>query len=351
MSTVYCVCLDQEGAVKNSRDVVARPDAVMPRTDMLRRLHGHAWTIAPTLRHRVKPFQGPEAVPWSTTLHDPVMGEIQLTGLFQDQPESDTLVLVLHGLGGTATSAYCFNGARAAEQAGFACLRIYMRGADRSGEDVYHIGLTEDLEAALQSDEVRRFKHVFLLGYSLGGHTVMRAALDEVDPRITAVAAICPPIDLHASQKLFDTRREQWFYRRDVLRSLKGIYRNTAARRSLTFSYRDVRRVRTLWDWDRLVVIPRFGYHDVFDYYLRESMVHRLHAARHPMLVVMARNDPMVLADTVEHALISPPHTVQVRWVQRGGHVLSPPPAARGTDTAPGHETPHRPWRANKQCH
>lgn len=321
----------------------------MPQTDVLRRLRGHAWTIGPTLRHRVKPFQAPPAEPWSTTLNDPVMGEIKLTGLFRDQPQSDTLVLILHGLGGTATSAYCFNGARAVEQAGFACLRMYMRGADRSGEDVYHVGLTADLRAALSSDVVARFKHVFLLGYSLGGHTVMRAALDEVDPRITAVAAICPPIDLHASQKLFDTRREQWFYRRDVLSSLKDIYRNTAARRSLTFSYREVRRVRTLWDWDRLVVVPRFGFHDVFDYYLREGMVHRLNAARHPMLIVMARNDPMVIAETVEHALVHAPRCVQVRWLQRGGHVFFPATADLGMTSESGIEAQIMQWFAEKR--
>ena len=47
--------------------------------------------------------------------------------------------------------------ARAAERAGFACLRLAKSGADRDGEDFYHAGLREDVEAAVASDALRRF--------------------------------------------------------------------------------------------------------------------------------------------------------------------------------------------------
>ena len=84
-------------------------------------------------------------------------------------------------------------GAAAAEMAGLSCLRMNLRGSDRMGEDYYHGGLTVDLHAALASSEAQRYRRIYLLGYSLGGHVVLRLATEPADPRLVAVAAVCAP--------------------------------------------------------------------------------------------------------------------------------------------------------------
>jgi uncharacterized protein len=51
---------------------------------------------------------------------------------------------------------------------------------------------------------VARYRRIFLLGYSVGGHVALRAAIECKDPRLCAAAAICPPLDLNAATKAFD---------------------------------------------------------------------------------------------------------------------------------------------------
>ena len=47
------------------------------------RLIGHAWTLAPTLRHSLRPQdQAPEGQTWTTDIIDELRGTIQLSGHF-----------------------------------------------------------------------------------------------------------------------------------------------------------------------------------------------------------------------------------------------------------------------------
>jgi len=125
-------------------------------------------------------------------IKDPVMGHVRLTGLLSVVAGADTIVVIVHGLSGNASSRYCASAARAAEQAGFSSLRLSLRGADYSGD--------EDVWGALAAPAIARYRHVLLLGYSVGGHIVLRAAIEQLDDRVRAAAAICPPLDLdHAA--------------------------------------------------------------------------------------------------------------------------------------------------------
>ena len=113
------------------------------------RLSGHLWTIGPALLTRVRAPHAPPSRPFRTSLPDPSLGKVRLSGILSEVEGSDTLVLIVHGLSGNALSPYCTYAARAVARAGFSSLRLSMRGADFSGEDIFHGGTTEDLRAAL----------------------------------------------------------------------------------------------------------------------------------------------------------------------------------------------------------
>src|SRR5262249_46297455 len=119
-------------------------------------LSGHGWTIGVWLRYTVRPDVAPPSAEWAVVAEDPRLGPVRLTGRIR-HTESKTLVLLVHGLGGDIEAPYMIAGARAAEAAGFACLRLNLRGADRRGEDFYHAGLTADLHAAVSSEEIARY--------------------------------------------------------------------------------------------------------------------------------------------------------------------------------------------------
>ncbi|HEX9945357.1 MAG TPA: alpha/beta fold hydrolase [Thermoanaerobaculia bacterium] len=286
-------------------------------------VRGHFWTIAPRLRHGVRPLQPPESGPFRTTLLDPVAGEVPVTGWLREAPGSDEILVVVHGLGGCTESHYMHRAAQAAEAAGLSCLRINLRGCDRQSGDFYHAGLTDDLHAALASDPLSRYRRIYLLGYSLGGHVALRFATEDADPRLAAVAAVCSPLDLALSQREIDAP-SRWVYRRYLLGNLMRIYAAVAARRPVPMPVEEAARLRTLLDWDDRIVAPRHGFAGAADYYARASVAPRLADLRVPALLLNSESDPMVPAGPVRAALKGAAPRLEVRWVSGGGHVAFP---------------------------
>ncbi|APR81803.1 Hydrolase, alpha/beta fold family protein [Minicystis rosea] len=284
---------------------------------------GHAWTILPALRNYARPPRAVRTRRFTTTVSDARFTTVRINGVLSEVSDADTLALIVHGLGGNAESAYCITAARAALGAGISSLRLSLRGADGSGEDIFHGGLTADLWAALASPELARYRRVVLVGYSVGGHIAVRAAVERRDPRLTAAAAVCPPLDLAAASRALDALVRR-FYRSHVFAGLDDTYAITAARRGLPVPVARVRRARTAAERDDLTVVPRFGFRDAADYYARESAVAALHRLAIPTLVVATRADPVVPPEATVPAVAHASKALTFRFADRGGHVYFP---------------------------
>jgi uncharacterized protein len=308
---------------------------------------GHLWTIAPVLRHRMRPFAAPAALPWSTTVRDAQYGSISLRGLLSERADADTCVIVVHGLGGTTQTHYCVQAARAVEAAGFSCLRLALRGADRDGEDFYHAGMVPDLEAAIASEPLRRYARLLVIGYSLGGHVVLRYALAPSDSRVRAVAAICSPLDLDLGARHIDGPAA-FIYRRHVLNGLNAIYAEVARRRPVPTPLARVLRARTIREWDSLTVVPRHGFENVEHYYRTVSVGPSLARLELPALLLHSRGDPMVPPRTYEAHLASAGPRVTLRWLDGGGHVGYPGALSLGEQASPGVESQALCWLARQ---
>ena len=245
-----------------------------------------------------------------------------LTGRLQ-AGRGDELVVVVHGLGGSHRSPYMVAAARAAAQAGLACLRLNLRGADRRGRDFYHAGLTDDLRAALGAPDLARFRRIYLLGYSLGGHLCLRyVAEPDRDARVHSVATVCAPLDLSAGARAID-RPQRSLYRAHVLRGLKDIYAEVARRRPVPLAPQEARRIRTLRGWDERVVAPRFGFDSADHYWRSQSAGPLLPRVSVPTAMVVTRHDPMVPLRTLAPYLAAGA-SVRAQVVPTGGHVGFP---------------------------
>ncbi len=237
---------------------------------------------------------------------------------------TDLMVLV-HGLGGSAESTYMRRAATVGVKAGFDVLRLNLRGAGGQGSDIYHGGLSDDLAAVVAAPDLVAYQRVVFLGFSLGGHLALRLATHVSDARVRAVAAVCSPLHLGAGQQAID-RRSAWLYRRYVLSGLKASFARVATGETWAEARPAVRRVTTILDFDRHTVVPRFGFADPADYYDRASVGPRLNALRVSSLLVAARHDPMVPASTIEPWLgYDTTGRLDVRWQASGGHVGMPP--------------------------
>lgn len=305
--------------------------------DWRARVRGHRYTVGPWLRHVLSPTPLPPGAPWSTCVDDPKVGRVRLTGRLGleprctpdragarrssgETPDDLPLVIVVHGLGGNLESHYVRDAAQAATRAGLPHLLLNLRGADFSGDDMFHAALTDDFDAVMRSPALATRTKMAILGYSIGGHLALRYATESPDSRLVAVAAICPPLDLARSVAVMD-RPEKWVYRKNILIALKEAFAAIARRRGAGVPFDDVRRIDTFRAWDEHVVGPRFGFSCVDRYYAEASVAPRLSRVRVPALVVVSDADPIVTPESVCPVLGGVSGLVDVRWVRRGGHV------------------------------
>ncbi len=313
----------------------------MNKHSVHRELHGHYWTLSSHVRGLLRPERAPVDEPFVTHIDDEIAGRVAISGRIAIPERARDLVVILHGLGGTVQSRYMLLAARAVLDEGAACLRLHLRGADRSGSDFYHAGLTHDLDAVLSSERFARFERIFVMGYSLGGHVSLRWATtpSASDSRVRAIAAICPPIDLARGVREIQRldRRPYQYY---VLRSLMAHYAAVAAHHGVhprlsPLPVSVVRRIRTILEWDERIIAPRYGFRSADHYYEEVGVGPYLRAIRVPTLLVAADADPMVPHATVRPALRDASESVRVVWTSRGGHVGFPDDLVLGIEACP----------------
>jgi uncharacterized protein len=276
----------------------------------------HLLTIAPTIRGRIVPYKAPPSVPWGTCIQDPDVGPVVLSGKLTRLAKGRRLVVIVHGLSGGPDSFYCLRAAGIAEECGYSSLRLALRGADLQGEDVHHAALAADLLGVFKAPDILDdYDEIHVLAYSLGGHMALHAAIGDLPPVVKKIAAICPPFDLQPCQQHIDSSR---IYRANLVWGLRAIYRALAKRGRIHDI--DLRQVRSIWDWDRLVICKRFGFDDPPDYYERMSIRSRYHQTKVPLLIVGSKHDPLVPFKTVQDHLADS-EKVTIRFLKNEGHV------------------------------
>lgn len=237
------------------------------------------------------------------------------------------IVLVLHGLEGSARSGYALETYRALAAHGVRGVGLNFRSC--SGEPnralrSYHSGETGDLGFVLDlladryPDAARG-----AIGYSLGGNVLLKylgergaGALD----RVNAAAAVSVPYDLAAGADCLE-RGIARLYGKFFLRSLRSKLR---AKRALLDGACDLARALragTLREFDDAATAPLHGFADADDYYRRSSSARFLAAIEAPVLLIHARDDPFLPSHFVPHGAIRDNPRLVARFADRGGHV------------------------------
>jgi predicted alpha/beta-fold hydrolase len=306
------------------------------------RLHGHLYTVGPRLLARVKPQAEPPFTRWTRRVVEGAH-EVALSGLLSEPDGAQTLAIILHGCGGNPQSPYASRLARFLYDAGHAVLRLAWRGADLSGEDLYHAAQTADVHAVLADPVFERYSRVWAIGFSLGGHACLHVAHESRDLRLTAVATVCPVLHLLETNRFIDSP-EAAFYRRYTLSGLRAGYVQMHARGRAPSSIEAVRRASTFRAYDALTVVPRYGFASVDDYYERACVSRVLARIERPTLVVSARHDPMLPSHIAERVLPTLSPAVTFRWAERGGHCAFPGTLDLGEATELGLEAQLHAW-------
>lgn len=303
---------------------------------------GNAQTIWPALFS--KRFDGPPPrytrERWSAPDGDFI--DVDWQGDDLDAP----LLVMFHGLEGSSASHYAQSFAHWAREHGWRFAVVHFRGC--SGEmnlapRAYHSGDFEELDWVLARVRAQHRGWIAAAGVSLGGNVLLRWAEEagESASRVMgAVCAISSPIDLAAGGRAIGSGFNRQVYTRMFLRTMKPKALAKWAQHPGLFDRDKLLAARTLHDFDNVFTAPLHGFRDADDYWQRGSAKPQLARIRIPALVLNARNDPFVPADSLPTArevggfvtLWQPPHGGHVgfpggRWP---GHVLTLPGQVMG---------------------
>ena len=207
------------------------------------------------------------------------------------------LVLLIHGLTGSAESLYIMSQARVLLDRGHRVLRLNLRGAGPSRavcRGQYYAGRSQDfrellslLPAELTQDGVAA------VGYSLGGAMLLKYLGEEgVAAPLVAAASVSAPIDLSATCRNM-MRPRNWLYHRYILGEMKreatgeGAALSPAERSSIL-------QAETIWHYDDAFIAPRHGFAGAEDYYARCRPVQFMPGIRVPTLVLASLDDPWI---------------------------------------------------------
>jgi len=268
---------------------------------------------------------------WSCLVPDATYRTVRLYGKLshpadpQATADGSELLILVHGLGGSAESGYMRYAAKVARAAGLSCLRLNQRGADLQGEDYYHAGLWQDLNCVVSDAAFARFDAIYLLGYSIGGQLCLHwAAKGNLGAsRVRAVAAVCAPLDLAPASAHLDGLGSS-IYRAHILKGLKRAYSAVAARRAVPVPVPIAKRITLMHEWDDRVTAPRHAFQSADHYYAQASAQQCLRDITCPTLMVVAEHDPMVPISTLTPVLDDLPRCMLVKRLARGGHVGFP---------------------------
>lgn len=236
------------------------------------------------------------------------------------------LLVILHGLEGSADSHYIRRLLRECQKQRLAAVVHHHRGC--SGEDnrlarSYHSGDTADISHSLQTLK-QRYPHSPLLavGYSLGGNVLAKYQGEFAEKSLLSRAAVVSaPLALASCAK----RLEKGFskvYQSYLIRQLqqKMLLKLERGNSQLPLNGEAIKRLNTFYDFDHQVTAPLHGFNGVDDYYQRASALPLLGKIAKPTLIIHAADDPF-MTDAVIPSLAHLPACVEYELHANGGHV------------------------------
>jgi len=242
------------------------------------------------------------------------------------------IVIVLHGLEGSARSGYAIESYRHLRARGITAVGLNFRscsGELNRGARLYHSGETEDLRFVIGVLR-RRLPRAPLgaIGFSLGGNVLLKYLGEEgrrtpegsPGDGIATAAAISVPYDLAAGADY----TEHGFARVYTYRLLRSLRRKVRARQVELGRRLDVDgalAARTFREFDDAATAPLHGFRDADDYYRRCSSAAFLDAVRVPTLLVHAEDDPFLPPEVIPHVTVRANPQLRSLFTHAGGHV------------------------------
>lgn len=273
--------------------------------------------------------------PWSgvprVRLHNEQLelpdGDVTTVDWMAEGPGPDSgspILIILHGLEGSADSAYARMMLQAAADKGWRAAVLHFRDCGDYRNRLprrYHAGETNDIRYFLE--RLRTMGHegpMMAVGYSLGGNVLLKYLGENgTSTPLDAAAAVSAPLDLHDSARAL-TCGFSTIYQYHLLKRMKKAVMRKFDRHTAAFDWQRAMNARTFAEFDDAVTAPLHGFSGKDEYYDRCSSIGYLASIRRPTLIINALDDPFMTPATIpDSARLS--DCIQLEISQHGGHV------------------------------
>jgi len=248
----------------------------------------------------------------------------QITG-FMHRPcgitKPKTIVLLVHGMAGSADSIYVKMSAAYFLSQNIAVVRLNLRGAGSSGnlcQRRYHAGFTQDFPIVIQY--LRRCypqASIVMMGFSLGGNIILKWLTDSTTlSYIDGAISVSAPLNLSITQQEI-ARWRNIFYHKYLLACLKKEFLSVDLYQNLAYG----KSIKTIHDFDQHIIAKAGGFHGADDYYLQTSAINDLPKIQLPLLLIHAQDDPWIPMRIFENTNLKQlPHIIPL-FPKTGGHL------------------------------
>jgi predicted alpha/beta-fold hydrolase len=282
----------------------------------------HAQTVFPNLpwASRIRPELRREVI----QLPDGDVTAVDWVVETEDTPGTAPLLVILHGLEGSAESSYARMLMQAAAERQWRCCVLHFRDCGDYRNLLprrYHAGETNDIRFFVAKlEEEGQYGPIVAAGFSLGGNVLLKYLGEEGDNTpLRGAAAVCVPLNLHRCAEALDIGISKG-YQRYLLKRMKKAVTDKFDPHTAAFDWQRAMGAVTFAEFDDAVTAPLHGFASKDDYYDKCSSVHFLKDIERSTLIVNALDDPFMTPDVIpaEDAL-SPYVTLEVS--ESGGHV------------------------------
>ena len=238
------------------------------------------------------------------------------------------LVVVLHGLEGSAGSGYALETYRALARVGLGAVGLNFRscgGTLNRAARLYHSGETDDLRYVVRLLAGRHpGRPLGAIGFSLGGNVLLKYLGEEarrgsVTP-LAAAAAVSVPYDLAAGARHMERGFARIYVRR-LLRSLKAKLRVKADVVGDRVDLPRALAATTFHEFDDAATAPLHGFAGADDYYARSSSGPFVQDVAVPTRLIHADDDPFLPGTAVPREAARANPRIDACFTAVGGHV------------------------------
>lgn len=236
------------------------------------------------------------------------------------------LIIVSHGLEGSALSSYCVHIARVAlEESWDTCLWSYRScsGEMNKQRRYYYSGATDDLDRVItHAKEKKNYEEVVLVGVSMGGNLTLVYAGEKgenIDHKITRCATFSVPCDLAGSAAELNKFHNKIY----LTRFLKRLKDKIRVKHEMfpDIDIEGLDEIKTLEEFANRYSGPIHGFRDAHHYWEQCSSIKFIEKIRVPTLIVSALDDPFLSDSCYPYKEADKNPFITLETPEHGGHV------------------------------